>query len=173
LLLFQLSCNFDLILYSPLFEMQLLSRRWRPRWNDTVLRHSLDFNTISPTSSAAFSLPLIYSTWKRIAFGRQPVDNADYMAMLEEVYRQAKSAAPLLYAKAVALSLKSWSSGTQILPVMRFEEMKGADETKSCGKPSVCEHGIAVLCVKPWGRAVEKLVRCYGGDPARLIDCCR
>jgi hypothetical protein len=29
------------------------------------------------------------------------------------------------------------------------------------------------LMIKPWDRAVEKLVRCYGCDPSRLLDCCR
>ena len=27
--------------------------------------------------------------------------------------------------------------------------------------------------LKPWRRAVDKLALCYGGDPARLLDCCR
>ncbi len=97
--------------------------------------------------------------------------------MLEEVYKQATTVAPILHGKATALSLKSWSDGTQILPVMRFKAgeqmMKGTDETKGLGKTCVPEQETSVLCVKPWGRAVEKLVRCYGGDAARLVDCCR
>ncbi len=104
--------------------------------------------------------------------------NADCMAMLEEVYRQATAAAPLLHAKVAALSLESRSAGSQILPVMRSEaaatEMQGKDKMTSSFKPCHFELGAsAALGVKPWRRAVEKLVRCYGGDATLLLDCCR
>jgi hypothetical protein len=119
--------------------------------------------------------------WQESAWTRQLVRtiNTGYIVTLEEIYEQANSAAPLLHAKAEALSIDSQSAGSQILvlPVMISEaetrHMKGSEATETVGKPPVSERGSSALCVKPWGRAVEKLVRCYGGDPTRLVDCCR
>ena len=163
---------------------QLLSRRWRPHWNDTLLRHDVAVKT-SLTSTVFLLLQTIGCVykWKDIVCGRlgQSVDanNAWCMATLEEVYKQATTAYPLLHAKALALSLDSLSASSQILvlPVMisgaGARNMNYREGVKSDGTLPVTGRGVSALSVKPWGRAVEKLVRCYGGDPARLVDCCR
>jgi hypothetical protein len=163
-------------------NLQLLSRRWRPRWSDTILRHNVAMKT-SPTCTSALILQTITCIykWKDFACGRLSVgaSNAGCMATLEEVYKQAAAAAPLLHAKATTLSLESRSADSQILvlPVVISgtvaRSMKDGEEGKTDGTLPVSGRGSPALGVKPWGRAVEKLVRCYGGDPARLVDCCR
>ncbi len=166
----------------PVFNTQLLSRRWRPHWKDAILRHNVSVKSTSNTSVVALILQTICCIfkWKDFAY-RQSAGpgNAGCVTTLEQVYKQATAAAPLLHAKAAALSLVSWSAGSQILvlPVMisgsAAKHAQDREEVKYGGMPAVADRGSSALGVKPWGRAVEKLVRCYGGDAARLVDCCR
>ena len=97
---------------------------------------------------------------------------------LEEVFLQAAAAAPLLSAKAAALARRGggmvWSTPAGPEPAA---PPAGPDRV---GPGWIAEANAAKdvgqgnqTSLKPWGRAVEKVVRCYGGDPTRLLDCCR
>jgi hypothetical protein len=110
---------------------------------------------------------------------------------LEEVFRQAEAAVPLLTAKAAALALNGggelWTQSIfsyQTAPMPPTgPEWSGISRmswfgSEGLGAESYTSGGggggaWAQSSLKPWGRAVEKVVRCYGGDPARLLDCCR
>ena len=109
--------------------------------------------------------------------------HAEFPNTLEEVFQQAGAAAPHLSAKAVSIArggggqlclpscvLDLASSG---VPPAGPEWVAGDDNGGHGPGSSSSEEASLHASLKPWGRAVEKMVRCYGGDPSRLLDCCR
>ncbi len=173
----------DTLLNLHAFATQLLSRRWRPHWNDTILRHNVAVKSAFSTSAAAHMVQALWCIfkWKVLLCDRQSVEasNAGSTVVLDAVYKQATAAAPLLHSKAAALSARSWSASCQIrvLPVLisgaGTRHVEDREAVRNVDKGPVSEQACSLMGVKPWERAVEKLVRCYAGDPARLVDCCR
>ena len=78
------------------------------------------------------------------------------VSSVEWLYKQAALTAPLLRAKAGALA-----SAAQISPSARGLKMAVPADRARCSE------------LKPRARTAEKLIRSYGFDPSRLLDCCR
>jgi hypothetical protein len=99
---------------------------------------------------------------------------------LHQLYRFAGQAEALLRAKSMELALASggcfWVVSTPPMPsgggfvegLRTAETWKSAQRRVATGEARVEWAGL-----KPVGRAKEKVLLCYQGDPSRLLDCCR
>jgi hypothetical protein len=164
--------------------VQILARPWRPRWDTPVLRHA------APTKAHAASGEPCGSQMQEIQ-GSAAGGGAAAAGTLEEVFRQAAAALPLVTAKAAAIAESGggerWSPAAVAVVDPRSPQLLAGEGVwggawwsgggiggASGGSAQSAEGGgCAQSSLKPWGRAVEKVVRCYGGDSARLVDCCR
>ena len=77
------------------------------------------------------------------------------VSSLRQVFDQARCLSIFLEAKLGAIRLRSIGSGVQV----------GPDLSHLTARVRVS--------IKPRERALHKVVRCYGGDPSRIVDCCR
>ena len=90
---------------------------------------------------------------------------------LDQLFNQAAALDPFLRRKALALALGADGrlpiavnlEGSEALSYQRARELAESD---SAGR-------IRWAGLKPTERALEKLLRCYDCEVARLLDCCR
>jgi hypothetical protein len=104
---------------------------------------------------------------------------------LEDLYGLAARAEGLLRAKAQELALAADGCfatapmGPGMSPAAGGEgNSPGTGRaweawSTAAGRAAAGEARVEWGGLKPAGRAAEKLVRCYGGDPSRILDCCR
>ena len=180
---------------------QILARRWQHRWDTPALRHMSaaarplsiqgDDETPYPDESAGMIWGDGLAVGRRVLADSHKAQGAlgggrcAPPGSLEEVFSQAAAAAPILFAKAASLAR---SSGGELWSRPTASDPQIAASSAGSGWTELAWFAVAQVggsearggsaaraqvSLKPWGRAVEKVVRCYGGDPARLLDCCR
>jgi hypothetical protein len=163
----------------------VLAARWRPRLDASPPRQRQPpADAVAVPGRLAVRWPFFvaaawrsFRRWAAAALGavapakeRAP----GLVTSLDALYEQAARADKLLLAKARALALAC--RGTLRTPFP--PPLAAEDEFAAVGLDTLLERDDTAprenwKGLKPSGRAVEKLVRSYGGDPSRLLDCCR
>ncbi|EKX33293.1 hypothetical protein GUITHDRAFT_120506 [Guillardia theta CCMP2712] len=104
---------------------------------------------------------------------RQRGKDGSPVTSLNALYRQAEKLDPFLKDKT-----QCWSALSGGFLVSNGEAAEGRQHPRSPGlvrldSAGAQQSGIKWASLKPINRAVEKIMRCYGGDVSLLVDMCR
>jgi hypothetical protein len=158
---------------AALQRLRLLARAWRAGIDRPVLRQPAPSTAAAAQCSRSRLGWLIRPLWWWGGAAPRAVES------LEDLYGLAARAEGLLQAKAQDLALAAdgcffvvagkAAAGQRDTPAERRVEAWST----AAGRAAAGEVRVEWGGLKAAGRAAEKLVRCYGGDPSRILDCCR